>query len=236
MSFAENPNLETGPALPLDKLHTLRRQRYSNLASLRNGAILKSTNPTTPVRMSNTPMDFIVATTGTAPRSLPEAIRQVGNLSAGFCRSWLAGETNDALATSEDAFQLLDHIQGELLRHRDDKSKMAGWATDPFKSALDKVVGSLLSPASTADRVFFDSCAAGVSAMPPGAALTPLTLMQALNKLKHRRRSAVNFTATSFENHVLYIFTNAGSGQTDAISTFNIQDFCLACKAAVSGM
>ncbi|MEF3063437.1 hypothetical protein [Pandoraea apista] len=186
--------------------------------------------------MTNRPIDFLVAAAGTTPKSLPESIRQVGNLSAGFCRSWLAGDMDDALATSEEAFQLLDHIQNELLRHRDDKSKIGGWASDPFKAALDIQVGSLLSPASPADRVFFDSCAHGVGAMPPSAVPSALTLVQALNKLKHRRRSAVNFTAAASGAHVLYIFTNAGSGQPDAIASFDVQDFCGACKSAVTAM
>lgn len=144
--------------------------------------------------------------------------------------------TQDAIATSEEAFQLLDHIQNELLRHRDDKSNMGGWAADPFKAALDKPVGSLLSPANPADKMFFDSCATGAGTMPPGAVLTALTLVQALNKLKHRRTSAVNFTVATSGAHVLYIFTNAGSGQPDTISTFNIQDFCIACKTAVTAI
>lgn len=181
-------------------------------------------------------MDFLVSATGTAPKSLPESIRQVGNLSAGFCRSWLANEIDDAVTTSEEAFQLLDHIQNELLRRRDDKSKMVGWATDPFKAALDVPVGSLLSPASSSDRTFFASCTTGGGAMPPGATLIPLTLAQALNKLKHRKSSAVNFTVATSGAHVLYIFTNSGSGQPDSISTFNIQDFCIACKSAVTAM
>jgi hypothetical protein len=188
------------------------------------------------LKMTNRSFDFLVAAVGTTPKSLPESIRQVGNLSAGFCRSWLARDMDDALATSEEAFQLLDHVQNELLRHRDDKSKIGGWASDPFKAALDIQVGSLLSPASPADRVFFDSCARGAGAMPPGTVPGALSLVQALNKLKHRRRSAVNFTAAPSGAHVLYIFTNAGSGQPDAIASLDIQDFCNACKSAVTAM
>jgi hypothetical protein len=54
--------------------------------------------------MNNRPFDFLVAAVGATPKSLPESIRQVDNLSAGFCRSWLAGDMDDALATNEQAF------------------------------------------------------------------------------------------------------------------------------------
>lgn len=67
--------------------------------------------------MTNLPIDFLVAAVGTMPKSLPESIRQGDNLSAGFRRSWLAGDMDDALATSDEATQPLDHVQNELLRH-----------------------------------------------------------------------------------------------------------------------
>ena len=154
--------------------------------------------------MANRPTEFLVAATNSAPRSLPESIRQVGNLSTGFCRSWLSNERPDALTTSEEAFQLFDHIQNELLRHRDEKSKLPGWLSDPFKVALDVSVGDLLDPASQNHKAFFQSRSLGAGALPPGASLAPLTLVTALNKLKHRSTSAVNFTAAPSGAHILY--------------------------------
>lgn len=182
--------------------------------------------------MTNRHNKFLVATTNSAPRSLPESIRQVGNLSAGFCRSWLSNEIPDALTTSEDAFQLFDHIQNELLRHRDEKSKLPGWSVDPFKIALDVIIGDLLDPATPNDKIFFLSCPPGAGALPPGASPAPLTLEVALNKLKHRSTSAVNFTASPSGAHVLYIFTNAGMRKPDTISGFDVHAFCSACKTA----
>lgn len=186
--------------------------------------------------MANRHTEFLVAANNSAPRSLPESIRQVGNLSAGFCRSWLSNEIPDALTTSEEAFQLFDHIQNELLRHRDEKSKLPGWPSDPFKVALDATVGDLIDAASAADKAFFQSLAPGAGALPPGASLAPLTLSTALNKLKHRSTSAVNFTASSSGAHVLYIFTNAGMGKPDTISGFDVHVFCGACKAATGAI
>lgn len=186
--------------------------------------------------MANRYTEFLVAATNSVPRSLPESIRQVGNLSAGFCRSWLSNEIPDALTTSEEAFQLFDHIQNELLRHRDEKSKLPGWSSDPFKVALDATVGDLLDPASPADKAFFQLCSPGAGALPPGTSPASLTLAAALNKLKHRSTSAVNFTASPSGAHVLYIFTNAGMGKQDTISSFDVHVFCGACKIATGAI
>lgn len=180
--------------------------------------------------------EFLVAATNSAPRSLSESVRQVGNLSAGFCRSWLTNEIPDALTTSEEAFQLLDHIQNELLRHRDEKSKLLGWSSDPFKLALDAAIGDLLDPATPNDKTFFLSRSPGAGALPPGASPAKLTLAAALNKLKHRSTSAVNFTASLPGAHVLHIFTNAGMGKPDTISCFDIHVFCSACKTAAGAI
>jgi hypothetical protein len=186
--------------------------------------------------MTDKHFELLVAKSPSAPKSLPESIRQVGNLSAGFCRSWLSNEIADATATSEEAFQLLDHIQNELFRHRDEKAKLPGWKADPFKVALDNAVGDLLDPATQNDKAFFLSLCHGAGTLPPGASLAPLTLVAALNKLKHRSTSAVNFTVSPSNAHTLYIFTNAGMGKPDTISSFEIQFFCNACKAAAAAI
>lgn len=182
--------------------------------------------------MPNRYTEFLVASSSSAPKTLAESIRQVDNLSAGFCRSWLANEITEALTTSEEAFQLFDHIQNAILRHRDEKSKLPGWSTDPFKVALDKSVGNLIDPASPIDKAFFHSLIPGAGAFPLNASHAPLTLATALNKLKHRSTSAANFTVSPYGAHVLYIFTNAGMGKQDTISSFDVHVFCSACKAA----
>lgn len=179
--------------------------------------------------------EFLVAATNNPPKSLPESIRQVGNLSAGFCSSWLSNETSDALATSEEAFQLLDHIHNELLRHRDEKAKLPNWLTSAFKDALDATVGDLHDPATPADKSFFLSLSSGAGALPSSATPAALTLAVALNKLKHRSTSAVNFKASSGV-HVLYIFTSAGMGKPDTISSFDVHVFCRACKVAAGAI
>lgn len=182
--------------------------------------------------MTNRYTEFLVAATNSAPRTLSESIRQVSNASAGFCRSWITQDISDALATSEEAFELLDHIQNELLRHRDKKSKLPGWSSSAFKAALNVNIGQLLDPASTIDKAHFLAQTPGSGAMPPNSSPAPLTLVEALNKLKHRDTNAVNFTASTSSVHVLFIFTHAGMGRPDTISSFEVPVFCDACKLA----
>lgn len=182
--------------------------------------------------MTNDRISFLVAGTDNAPKTLPESIRQVSNASVGFCRSWLANDIPDALSTSEEAFELLDHIQNDLLRHRDNKSKLPEWSNSPFKEALNSNIGQLLTPASASDKQHFFAQESGNGTMPPGSSTTSLTLVVALNKLKHRDSNAVNFTVSSLSEHVLYIFTHSGMGKPDTISCFDIQEFCNVCKNA----
>ena len=68
--------------------------------------------------------------------------------------------------------------------------------------------------------------------MPAHAKLGPLTLVEALNKLKHRDTKAVNFTVSPSGNHVLFIFTIGGMGKPDSIASFDLDVFCNACKMA----
>jgi hypothetical protein len=178
--------------------------------------------------------DFMVAPTGSAPRTLTECIRQVGNASAGFCRSWLAHDISDAEATSEEAFELLDHIQNELLRHRDKQSKLTNWQTSPLNAALNVTIGQLLEPASANDKLTFLSQPLGSGIFPSPSLAVPLTLVMALNKLKHRDTNDVNFTVTN--THTLFIFTNAGMNKPDSISSFDVQGFCNFCKLAAQAI
>ena len=58
--------------------------------------------------------------------------------------------------------QLPDHVQNELLRHRNEKSKLPGWSADPFKVALDAIVGDLLDPAAPALRLLESEGCCGI--------------------------------------------------------------------------
>lgn len=174
---------------------------------------------------------FLVAPSGSVPRTLLGSIRDVGNASAGFCRSWRAKDLESAGATSEEAFSYLDHIQNELLRHRDEKSKQAGWDKSPYFSVLSTPVGKLLQPASEDDKAAFVSRKTGEGQMPEHSA-EPLSLNDALNKLKHRATNLVNFAISADGAHELFIFTTAGMGKPDSISTFDVETFCRACKEA----
>ncbi|MFT6909377.1 MAG: hypothetical protein ACJAS1_006093 [Oleiphilaceae bacterium] len=180
-------------------------------------------------------MQFLVSPNGNPPQTLPESFRKLMNLSSGFCRSWTNQDLDDAQTTSEEAFELLDHIQNELLRHRDDNKSSSNWNSHPLRNALSLQVGQLLTDASTHKQTFL-SYPSGSGAIPTSTQVEPLSLEQALNKLKHRAPIAVNFSITSSNTHLLYIFANAGMGQPDTISELNMNDFCKVGKQAASAI
>jgi len=183
--------------------------------------------------MANQFTEFLVFPNAPAPRTLSESIRLVSNASAGFCKSWLKKDIPDALATSEEAFGLLDHIQNEILRHRDRLAKLPSWQGSPLQVALQTQVGDLIDPASETDMKAFQAQAIGSGSMPVGATIKELRLVDALNKLKHRSSNTVNFTVSSNAQHTLFFFTLAGMGHPDTISSFDVENFCRACKTAV---
>jgi hypothetical protein len=182
--------------------------------------------------MSYQTTEFLVALPSETSRSISGSIRQVRNLSAGFCRSWASGDHVDAHMTSQEAFQFLDFIYNTLLRQRDDRKGMEGWTESGFKKTLDRVVGKLLKPASEVQKSTFLALAPGSGAMPRNVGLVDLTLEVALNKLKHH--SSIKFSVSREGLHTLYIFTHASMQQPHTISQFDIEDFCIACKDAAN--
>lgn len=185
--------------------------------------------------MTDRDIQFLVEPLGKAPQTLSESIRLVSDASAEFCRHWITQDINNASATSAEAFQLLDHIQNELLRHRDKAAKLPNWLFSPLHDALIVTVGELIHP-STSDVAIFKAQQVGVGALPQGSAPTPLKLVDALNKLKHRDACTVNFTVSAPDYHELFVFTPAGMGRTDAIASFEVQTFCRACETAARAL
>lgn len=180
-------------------------------------------------------MEFLVDSTGKSPRNLKESIRKVQNASAGFRLSWLNEEQPEAHETSQEAFEHLDYIQNELLRQRDvHKRNTTTWPTSPLSSALTIPVGKLLGSVTPDDCTWFINLLPGQGSLPTGSTLTPLTLEQALNKLKHRDITAVNFTLPADGGHILYLLTKAGMGQPDTLSEIDLAVFCSACKSAAA--
>lgn len=178
-------------------------------------------------------IEFLVDSTGKSPRNLKDSIRRVLNASAGFKQSWLVGDKDEAYETSQEAFENLDYIQNELLRQRDVlRGDQASWPTSPFNAALANTVGNLLNNVLPADLTWFRGLPQGQGAMPTSATPIALTLERALNKLKHRDTTVLNFSLPSSGGHILYLFTKAGIGQPDSISEIDVVGFCSACKSA----
>jgi len=173
---------------------------------------------------------FLVNPQGTAPKTLEEAIVLLEKSSIDFCSSWKNSNIQLARKTSEEAFTALDHIQNELLRHRDEKQQNQNWTNSSFKLALDIKVGDLVNNISVVQKSAFSVLPAGSAILPANSSPNDLTLVKALNKLKHRSPKNVNFTVDSTNKHTLFIFTNGGMGQSSSISKFDLKTLCDACK------
>lgn len=183
--------------------------------------------------MSPRDIEFLVNPSGKSPENLKDSIRRVKDASAGFRQSWLDGNREDAVKTSQEAFKHLDFIQNELLRQRDNhKGNEATWLASNLNAALNVQVGSILTNICDADQSWFLNLPDGLGNLPVSGNLTPLTLETALTKLKHRNPKAIKFAVSQTNEHYLFFLTNAGMGQQKSISKFDVTIFCKACTAA----
>lgn len=187
------------------------------------------------VFVSNGFTEFLVDVNGKAPKNLADSIRRVSDASVAFVHSWVGGKVSDAEATSQEAFQHLEFIQGELLRHRDSRKKQdSPWHTSPLKMELSRTVGRMASLVTQADEAQFRSLKVGEGSLPSGALSSALSLEVALTKLKHRDVVAVNFAAELPYRHCLYVLTCAGMGQPATVVEVDVPLFCSASRAAAA--
>ncbi len=188
--------------------------------------------------MSNRYIQFLVAPTGSSPEDLLRSIKEVGDSSISFCTSWNSGHINDAGTISQNAFKFLNHIQNELIRHRDKKLKesKSSYNNSGFKTALEQKIGLLIDPVNSSQKTAYMNLTEGSGALPIGATFKDLLLVTALNKLKHYAIGGVNFTIDAEGNHILFFFTDSGQGHKETISRFNVQIFCEACRQAVEAI
>lgn len=182
--------------------------------------------------MSGRFTEFLIDRTGKSPRNLSDSIERVTKASDEFRDCWLNRKIQDALQSSHDAFEDLDYIQNELLRQRDaHKNSANSWASSKLKLALDAETGSF-GELSQTDLAWFQSLEEGTGAMPAGFVTAPLSLDIALNKLKHRATSQLNFSLPAAGRHLLYVFTPKAMGKPDTLSEIDLHLFCIACKSA----
>jgi len=177
-------------------------------------------------------MQFLKNSSSELPRTIEESIRLLKNASVGFCDSWLDGDIDEAKETSVEAFEILDHIQNELLRRRDDLKKENRWSDSQYKVAMGEVVGEIVAIESQQHETNFLQNPVGDASFPDEAIPETLTMEKALNKLKHRVSHGINFNISPAKEHYLYIFTSSGMGQPAAISKIHMKKFCQKCKSA----
>lgn len=184
--------------------------------------------------MSQRFSEFLIDRTGNAPRNLSESIRRVKNCSSGFRLSWREGHRNEAYETSQEAFEHFDCIQNELLRRRDANSGQFDWSASFFKAALDAAAGQIIFNVSEAEKSWFASLPAGSGVLPANSGAVELSLVTALNKLKHRSTSFFNCSLTENGAHLVHVYATAGMGQPSSISQIDVDQFCEACRVAAS--
>lgn len=177
-------------------------------------------------------MHFMVAPSSNAPKSLGNSIRSLRDFSAGFVHSWLDLRYDDAIATSEKAFEALDHIQNEFLRRRDDLKHENKWFDSQLRHVLSSNIGILIQPVDESLKKAFCGSEIGYPELPVDVKKSELTLEIALNKLKHRASNTINFSIKKYK-HTLYIFTHSGMRQDQSISVFEMGEFCNLCRAAL---
>lgn len=184
--------------------------------------------------MTDRPIEFLINANGQAPRNLRDAIRRVHNSSHGFRSSWLAGDLHGAYETSQEAFVELDYIQNELLRQRDARNNAAAWLGSQLEVVLQSNVGRICSPVSAQDASWFRALPSQAGCLPPGSTPDDLSLGAALNKLKHRTTSLLNFYLPANGGHLLYVLTSASMGKPETLCEIDVLQFCSNCTAAAA--
>lgn len=178
--------------------------------------------------MSNRIIGFLIKQNN---NSLIDAIEKVENFSTQFCNNWISKNLTETDRISAEVGKYLDHIHGEILRHRDE-NKIELLSSRPFAVALNEVVGKIHEPASNESYNFFMALEDGKGAFAPDAITTPLTLENALNKIKHRGTQKFNFKIKKPSNHKIYLYTNGNSKYSDSIVSITMSLFCTACRNA----
>lgn len=177
-------------------------------------------------------MEFLKNNSNEMPKSIEEAVRLLKNSSLGFCSSWSDGHLEDAQKTSEEAFEMLDHIGNELLRRRDDFKKLNKWASSQYKLAMLESIGEIVKLTPPDEEGNFFQTSVGQAEFPAGYIQTNLALEHALNKLKHKVSDGINFNISDTGEHYLFVLTGSGMGQPATISKIHIKTFCNVCKKA----
>lgn len=94
----------------------------------------------------------------------------------------------------------------------------------------------MIESVSSNHETEFMTLSIGNGALPNIEAAKHLSLIKALNKLKHHAMGKVNFTIDSEGKHILFFYTNAGQRNPKTISCFDVQVSCEKCKQAVEAL
>lgn len=179
---------------------------------------------------------FIVSPNKNIKLELAKEINNLEKCSQSFVSNWRNENKSGALKDSEKAAKHLENIINEILRRRDEYRKTSDPKIKALNEVLEKSVGLLYEQVSKDELDSFKRSSPGHAELPNDYDIKNLKLEKALNKLKHRSATYMNFNISEQNVHQLIIFTHESMNQPDAISVINIECFCTACREAVEAI
>jgi hypothetical protein len=173
----------------------------------------------------NMPIQFL--TIPNLKTTLLEDINTIEKASDNFCIHWQAGDKNKAIEDSREASAKIQHLVNEIIQSRDSSKNR------DLKKVLNTEIGEIVKKISTSEMYFFKGLKDGEGQFPSTIQnLEKLTLIDALNKIKHADVRGVKFDILN-DIHILYIFSNGNQDIPNSICKFDVKEFCSACKMAI---
>ena len=178
--------------------------------------------------------EFLVIGNGRNFSNIEEAIEKLENWSMIFTRRWQSNQLEQAGKASEEAMIFFDHVIGELMRIRDSRKQNQNYANSDFAASMAAVAGRTKPNASQAD-VDSITAVSGNASLPVSTHIADLILEEALNKVKHRDPSAMNFRIEA-DRHVFVFCARSRSGSLESIVEFDVLSFCETCRDAAKAI
>ncbi|MFY1713618.1 hypothetical protein [Tritonibacter mobilis] len=201
---------------------------------LNQSAALQSGNPDNGRQLNLGHTEFLVNGGGRGFSNVEDAIEKLENLSIVFTNRWQRNEFLAAGKASGEAMICFDHIIGELMRLRDSRKASIGYSDTNFAQALAMISGRSKPNASQAD-VADITASPGTGRLPTPAPIVDISLEKALNKIKHRDPTAMNFRFDA-DRHILVFCALNTNGSLESIVELDVLSFCEKCRGAASSI
>jgi hypothetical protein len=178
--------------------------------------------------------EFLVVGNGRGFSNIEDAIEKLENLSMIFKGRWQSNQLQQAGKASEEAMICFDHVIGELMRIRDSRKVDPNYSSSNFANSMAAVSGRSKPNASPSD-VACITAAPGNAILPASALITDISLEKALNKVKHRHPSAMNFRIDA-DRHIFVFCALSTNGSLESIVELDVLSFCEKCRDAAKAI